>query len=140
MDEEHAYCDMEPESDMQPSEDDVVLKTEPDCLSAIPAQAKQPLDVGQGLFGSPSTYHKQCKELSESFSPSPSPDRKIAAARPSPPTQRFNQITAQDFSMKALISPVIVGGSATCTSSIVSHDPPNIAIEDIETQPNNDAP
>lgn len=117
----------------------MVLKTEPDCLSAVPLQAKQPLDVGQGLFGSPTAYRAQCKELSESFSPSPSPDRKIAGARPSPPTKRFNQVTAQDFSMKALISPVIVGGNVTCTSSIISHDAPNIAIEDLEIQPSNDA-
>ena len=96
--------------------------------------------MGQGLFGSPSVYRAQCNELSESFSPSPSPDRKNAGARPSPPTKRFTQAIAQDFSIKALISPVIVGGSATCTSSIVSHDPPNIAVEDMEVMPSNDAP
>ena len=110
----------------------MVLKTEPDCLSAVPPQVKQPLDVGQGLFGSPSAYRAQCKEFSESFSPSPSPDRKITDAKPSPPTKRFTQAINQDFSIKALISPVMVGGNANYSSSILSHEPPTIAVEDIE--------
>lgn len=114
----------------------VVLKTEPDCLSAVPPQVTQSLDVGQGLFGSPSAYRANRKELSESFSPSPSPspERSIKCViRPSPPTKRFSQATVNDFSIKALISPVIVG-SGTCTSSMVSHEAPEIAIEDLEVQ------